>query len=357
LNQPLAKKPPSTSPVSISIIDRNVKMQHSDEWGLRFEREIAPETSLSLSYVNRKYYDQLQDVDINKVPVLWDDVPDSISVPGYDPVFKTNCNQINGKYADCFGLRFPSSQGNRWAAAPDGQADLEALNPFFSNVYKIGNFNRSFYEAYIVRLTRRFYQNWQLDVSYTWSKSIGQAEDFFQQLGDDQTNIDDEFGFLSDDQRHVVKINGRVVVPWWGGLRIGGAFFYSSGQPFSVIEQRTAFDYPTNLGRVDADHDYGTKYQQTASVRILFPTHQRNDRRQPSWWNFDVNVQKEFNLKDINASLEFGIFNLLNSDDLRNMQTRQVRLQDDQGEFRAIRQTIAQRRLGRQFQIALRLKF
>ncbi|RMG43229.1 MAG: hypothetical protein D6718_12740, partial [Acidobacteria bacterium] len=99
-------------------------------------------------------------------------------------------------------------------------------------------------------------------------------------------------------------------------------------------------------------------FQQTGSTRVLFPTHQRNDRREPSWWNFDVNVEKEFTLKDISATVEFGIFNLLNSDDLRNLDGRQVRIWDaETNQFRFIRQTVAQRRQGRQFQIALRMKF
>ncbi|RMG42684.1 MAG: TonB-dependent receptor, partial [Acidobacteria bacterium] len=66
---------------AISVVDRNIKMQHSDEWGLRFEREIAPETRLTLRYVNRKFYDQLQDIDVNKVPVYWDELPDQFPDP------------------------------------------------------------------------------------------------------------------------------------------------------------------------------------------------------------------------------------------------------------------------------------
>ena len=60
-----------------------------------------------------------------------------------------------------------------------------------------------------------------MQASYTWSKAEGDGEDFAQQLGDDRSLLEDEKGFQSYDQRHVVKVNATTITPW--GFRLGAA--------------------------------------------------------------------------------------------------------------------------------------
>ena len=60
---------------------------------------------------------------------------------------------------------------------------------------------------------------------------------------------------------------------------------------------------------------YGEFSQPFTSVRTRYVTHQRNDQRNPSAWNFDVKIVKEINLpKGMNLQLDGAIFNLLNED-------------------------------------------
>ena len=58
-------------------------------------------------------------------------------------------------------------------------------NPFWGDIYLIGNYNQADYEAFVAELTRRQYRSWELQASYTWSKAKGDGEDFFQEIGDD----------------------------------------------------------------------------------------------------------------------------------------------------------------------------
>ena len=70
---------------------------------------------------------------------------------------------------------------------PDGLPDLYVLNPGWGELLLVGNFNSSDYEAYVIELVRRQYRSWQMNASYTWSKAVGDAEDFNQILGNERT--------------------------------------------------------------------------------------------------------------------------------------------------------------------------
>ena len=81
-----------------------------------------------------------------------------------------------------------------------------------------------------------------------------------------------------------------------------------SGLPYSQLQTRLAVD--------SLPPAYATLEEQiTPRVRFVYPTRQRNDMRNRSYWNVDVNAAKEFNLKGgMNLQLRAEIFNLLNSD-------------------------------------------
>ena len=56
----------SISPtVNLSTVDRNLKTPFQDEFTFSIERELWAETSVSLTYINRKFQDQIQDININ----------------------------------------------------------------------------------------------------------------------------------------------------------------------------------------------------------------------------------------------------------------------------------------------------
>lgn len=337
----------------ISQVDRNLNSQYSDEVTLGFQREIASETSVRVQYVNRHYKDLYQDTDTNHVPVFYDKL-----TPGQLARFP-RCRRI-GQFADCTGATLvitstgtgQGGQRSRYIDSPDGIPDLQLSSPLFNNIYTLGNLNSSVYEAYIFQVERRFYQNWEGAVSYVWSRSLGQAEDYAQTLGNDATNADDEQGPLADDQRHVVKLNGRILINKWGGFRLGANVIYEAGLPYSIITRRDVVDFPTDLsGAVGAGRD-----EQFVTRRTTFPTGQRNDRRNPHSWNFDLNFQKEFKVKDAKATFQVGAFNLLNVNTLRTFFVERVRQYN--GELVSYRDTPAsQRDFGRFFEVAFKLNF
>lgn len=296
----------------ISTVDRNLNSPYADEITLGLQREIAPETSLTVRWIQRGYRDLYQDTDVNHDPVIFDDL-----TPRQLARFGGRCRRI-GKFADCTGeavIRIEPRPGGRQSISvidvPDGIADLQVVSPLFNSIYEISNLNRSDYDAYVIGLTRRFWQNWEASGTYTWSRSIGQAEDFADTLGNDRSNVDDERGPLGTDQRHVVKLSGRKLVSTWGGMRFGGNVVYQTGLPYSIVSNRQVLDFPTDLsgGRGIGTIQYSTP-------RVTFPTGTRNDQRNPSHWRVDVNLQKELKLRDTTLVLQASVFNLLNAQTL-----------------------------------------
>ncbi|MBP7147705.1 MAG: TonB-dependent receptor [Acidobacteria bacterium] len=344
------------SAYSIRQLDRNMRSSHNDEWTLSIEREIAPETSVLVRYINRRYIDQLQDIDVNHTGVAWNSVPANL---------QSKCDKI-GKFADCYGdviLKSVKVPRPHWEMLdiPDGIPDLQVVSPMFNQVLKIGNYNQSDYQAYILELNRRFYQNWEFSASYTWSESLGQAEDYNQGLGNDATMVEDERGPLSTDQRHVLKGNGRMLLPWWGGFRIGGNFVYQSGLPYSILERRDIFDYPTNLleGTVDAAGNPVTQTfpVQFLSSRTVYPTGHRNDHRNAPFWLFGLNFQKEMMFKSIKATFQLDIFNVLNNDVTWIDAIYRREVSNSKGTTNWIDTPVAQRLNGRQFQLMTKFNF
>ena len=85
--------------------------------------------------------------------------------------------------------------------------------------------------------------------------------------------------------------------------------------------------------------------------RLIFPTGQRNDQRNRSFWDFTVKATKAVALKGVNAELSLEVFNLLNDDTYRIY-----------NEFLEIGTQIngvndATRRFGRQYQLGVRVAF
>ncbi len=348
------------SAYTVRVLDRNLKRQYSDEWGVSIEREVAPETSMRLRYIDRKYNGQLQDVDMNHAPVFYDQ-----AIQEYEG--DRPCEQI-GEYADCTGWRVfvPSpldpTQGT-FIDIPDGVPDLQVVSPFFNNVYVISNLNDSKYNAIILELTRRYYQNWELQTSYTYSRALGDAEDYAQGLGDDRTNEQDEYGYLSYDVRHFFRLNGRVFIPAWGGFRIGGSINWRSGTPYSIIERSIVVDYPTRLDRGASGEIYdnipgSTDFTfQLQSPRLRYPTGRRNDQRNEGLWNVDVNLQKEFHIKDTRVTAQFDTFNLLNDTTMQIFAVNRVEVGELGGGKVYRFFPVAIRRQGRQFQLSLKVNF
>jgi outer membrane receptor protein involved in Fe transport len=317
----------------IVVVDRNLQTPYQDELTLAFERELWQETSVRFTYIKRKFKDQFQDIDINHAPgdygrCLFGDTGWGVSPsPGqgeqmFDPWTNTfytdnDPGPGDGRIDDCNGdIELiqasggdnppPGGSNDRILNEPDGVPDAYLLNPSFGSIYLVGNYNTADFVAYVLELTRRQYKGWQMEASYTYSRAVGDAEAYNTLAGDDLSNQQYERGYLSYDRRHGIKVNATTITPW--GFRVGTAVNWLSGLPYSQLVTRLAVDsLPPTYAELEE--------QVSPRVRLVYPTRQRNDMRNRSYWNVDVNAAKEFNLKGgLNLQLRAEIFNLFNSD-------------------------------------------
>jgi len=354
----------------VSTVDRNLKTPYQNEVTFSVERDIWQESSISLRYIHRDFKKQLQDIDINDAPGDYGKCNFAASSasktllpsPGTGPVVDpytgltyqdTDPGIGDGRRDDCTGnlIQVVGSGGSTdpnfpnpsdFVPRPDGIADLYVLNPAWGPIYKIGNYNASKYDGVILEFVRRQYKNWQMEASYTWSKSIGNGEDFNQALGDDRSTLQDEQGYQSFDRRHAVKINATAITPW--GFRLGGAIQWQSGLPYSLL--RRIFSEST------APPAYVVITQPFSSPRTTYVTHHRNDQRNRSAWNVDAKFVKEMNLpKGMNLQFTVEAFNLLNEDTYVIWNPRLGYGQNLNGT------NDAYRAFGRQFQVGARLAF
>jgi hypothetical protein len=319
----------------VTLVDRTLSTEFKDEWTIGFEREIAPEMKIRLTYIVNKFRNQYQDVDFNHY--VRDVGPEFIApvrrtvggtggkIVGYvpmggeaicdfDPVVtglaptaqivgavengsiqKTGeYNQPNGVGDDCFG--FVANREGTLQPIADGLPDLFRRNLLYNNILFLSNLNDSEFNGFTLEFIRRLKRNWQLTASWTHGKAVGAADNFRDESGNDPSLVDDEFGYMGHDIRNSVVVSVTTILPW-GDLRLGSVIKYISGTPYSIRERETAYDASNQ-----------------STLRTVFPTKSRNDQRNDSYQQIDVTLEKAFLIKKYNATFQILIANLLGDD-------------------------------------------
>jgi hypothetical protein len=356
---------------SFNSVDRNLKTPFSDEYTIQAQRNFLQENSISLTYVKRNFKRQLERHNINQVPGDYGrcvlpqlagakalapspGIGDTLIDPYTNlPYIDTAEGDGDGILDDCAGHLEPGAivgggdpddppADNGLVQRRDGVPDFYVLNPAWGDIRVAGNGNTAEYQGLTLEYVRRLYKNWQMEASYTLSKAVGDNEDFLTLLGNDRSTVQQERGYLSFDRTHSLKVNATCVTPW--GFRLGGAARWESGLPYSIIVQ--------NASTSESLPAYRGFSQAFQSQRTTYPTFQRNDQRNGSAWNFDVNITKEISLpKGMNLQLHANIFNLLNEDtySVYNINTKRGEQVNGTAD--------ATRRFGRQYEVGLNLAF
>jgi len=149
---------------------------------------------------------------------------------------------------------------------------------------------RSDYRGLIVKVESRPTRNMSWIASYTLSESEGSVE-YTQNAGSDFDVFPDHFvnrfGHLSDDARHVVKLDGYAKLPW--EIFLGTSVYWDSGTPYNVTRA--------------ADAGYGLEFLEA-----------RGSRRLPDFYRWDMQVQKDFVLGPVRLGLIGAVFNILDTE-------------------------------------------
>ena len=281
----------SKSPPNITQVDRGLQTPYSDEFTIGFERELAPETAISILFVNREYRQQLQDIDVNHT---------------------LRYDRATGEPVDQIGF-LPggfSSNNSTLERQKDFRPDLFIHNFFFNQVLRVTNDNEAHYRGVELELVRRLARRWEMQASYTYSRATGDAEAYDSRLGNDPSTVESESGYLTYDERHVVKVNTSLYLPRDWQLGITAA--WGSGLPYSVISRFFALD---NVDYQQFRTRYGTV--QVVDGEPVFVTEARNSHRNSSTFTLGGRARKSFVIGRNTAALFLEAFDILNTDDLR----------------------------------------
>lgn len=192
---------PTTLPTKpgITRIDPNIEASYSQQANVQIERELPGNAVLSVGYLHLRGLHLILSRNAN-VPT----VPLSAGVP---------------------------NQGR-----PD---------PNWGNIGRFESSGTSNYNGMVVSYNQRAASWASLRVSYTLSKTIDDAGNFFFSTPQNNFNVRDDRGRSDNDQRHRLVVSGSLEVPphdkatgfqrFLCGFQVGYIFTYASRLPFNVL--------------------------------------------------------------------------------------------------------------------------
>lgn len=231
-----------------------------------------------------------------------------------------------------------------------------ASNQFLDNVLLYTNAAESSYDGLQVQLQKRLSNNFQGQISYTFSKAIDNSIGLVQSLGDSRSggrngpinpfDLDADRSLSGLDVRHLLSASAIIDLPFgegkrflnsggvidkiFGGFQVNLIFTARSGFPFTVVCNNSIVR-PTLIGDPFAnvpndrffnsaafncaDNQAGlTSVTNPAGNTIRFGSLGRNTFTGPSIYNTDMSVFKNTLITE-NIKLQLGLefFNLFNS--------------------------------------------
>ncbi|HYY57273.1 MAG TPA: hypothetical protein VE842_08055, partial [Pyrinomonadaceae bacterium] len=249
---------------SVTTIDPRVESSYSEQASLQVERELPGQTSLSLGYLHLRGLHLLLSRNVN-VPTA----PASAGIPN-----------LGRPFSD------------------------------FANIGRFESSGDSYYDGLTIGLNKRAGSWASLRLSYTFSKAIDTAGNFFFSTPQDNFNLRDERGLSDNDQRHRLTISGSLEVPATrndsaptlrrslAGFQLSYILTYGSPLPFNV-QTGTDRNFDTNTN----DRPAGVG---------------RNTGRGFDFASLDVRLSRKFQLREhfaVEAVAEG--FNVLNRSNLQ----------------------------------------
>jgi len=233
--QILTSQPTSSSALAITFFDKNFQAPSVQQMDLTVEREIAPNTVVSISYLGSLGRSLPDFVDTN------------IGAPVTTLSYAVTGGPLGGgTYTTPFYATVTTTPAGGTASS------TTRPNPNFGAMSEIFSGVSSSYNALALQLNRRMYKHLQLLANYTWSHSLdyGQNATTFSDTNDllSPTNIHAEYG------NSIFNVPNRFVVsaladsPW----KVGGPLGYltndwelapiyaaQSGLPYSLVTSGT----------------------------------------------------------------------------------------------------------------------
>jgi outer membrane receptor protein involved in Fe transport len=329
---------PTLNPWSLKV-SPGLKNQHTDQFTISLEREIFPNFSLALTYINRDTRDMIVEWPINKVTGQpWD----------YEP--KTEV--VNGQTVTLWSIILDDYNGD--GVITNGQGgDIQWVGQNHDIVWMNlpawdGHKPRRLFQGLQLTFSKRYSDRWQLFGSLLWNHSSGPAgrnkrqdEDYNLEgsniwsdhwvAGVNQL-VNNMIGPLPFTPRFEFKINGNYTIP---GIELDVAlrFRLHTGRPVWVLTQIP--DLITTLTDLDDTEALAHAVLTTGGNQIIAqdPT---KPLYMPALKILDLRLEKSFRLGRVKTSFILDVFNLFNSQDVTNAYTKFVEGVDQVGQITGI---------------------
>jgi hypothetical protein len=250
---------PTTLPTrpNITRIDPNIESSYSQQANLQIERELPGNAVVSIGYLRLR---------------------------GLHIILSRNANVPT----------VPASAGIPNLGRPD---------PNWGNIGRFEGSGASNYDGMVVSFNQRVSQWATMRVSYTLSKTIDDAGNFFFSSVQNSFNIRDDRGLSDNDQRHRLVVSGSLEAPRrnngnlfrraLGGFQLGYIYTYASHLPFNVL-----LGSDRNFDTNNNDRPLGVG---------------RNTGRGFNFSSLDLRVSRRFKLSErMNLQILAEGFNMLN---------------------------------------------
>ena len=289
--------------------------------------------------------------DISKLPAI-----------GVAPEVRANAANMQTPYTVMYSLGFSQALGRTWALSVDGvyvlglhelgevreNLRVDPANPSSPRpIPQLGSIRRvhsdaaSAYWALPITVRKAHSDNWQAQVSYTWSRATNESEFFAVNVSDARSSdlYGQDRGPSRNDQRHRLVANGAY------DFLAGSPLEFSLGTIVTVASGRP---YNRLLG-FDANLDDAPPFGQDRPAG-----YGRNSEISASYFRWDLRVAKHFAIGPVGLDVIAECFNVTNK---RNYDPDTYSNIVSAPDFGAPRPTTNDLYQPRQFQLAARVSF
>jgi hypothetical protein len=221
---------PATAKLVPGGVQPDMKTPTLVSWSLRVQRELSPNTSLTLGYVGSHGYHELVGVDANTpVPVICPASPCPAVYPTYDPsTYDPTKPPSPANVPPAIGFLV----GTPYAGAPVRAgsyyipAGAAKANPTIANTWTWFSVGTSSYHALQIDVNRRFSQNLSFRGVYTFAKALDDGDSINQTtaanapgLVSNPYDLAADKGRATFDVTHMASINALYGLPFGHGQR------------------------------------------------------------------------------------------------------------------------------------------
>lgn len=242
LDNPLAGNPVvSLSVPTVAGIDPNYKTPYVQSWSLDVQHQFGPKTLMTVGYFGSKGTHLSGLVDANLLP------------PGF--ALTQTCQTNSSLTAPTFG---PCQAPGFVFTSSTQELILNQIRPFrgYGAVRLLETRFDSNYNSLQVTAQRRFSQNSQINLAYTWSKNLTDSQNESSTSPQNTYDFRAEYARANLDRRHVLSINYIYEIPFFrgrtdfagkalGGWQLSGITYYFTGLGFTAT---TSSNDPSGLG-------------------------------------------------------------------------------------------------------------